>query len=303
MNKHLSVVVSDSFVQSVLTSMKYPYIIVEESEPFDESQLKVDEDSNSAPNTVYLNEKAAAKLLESVADFKNDDGEASINLAALESDLQKLSSDITASRDYAKKNKQDWEGPSDSELKSLTNSREWNAAVHCSYLRVVLKSAPNAQIDSPITKIKNVKVELSATGELWVKHWWFKCTRQCSFLGVKYCCRWAKTYKWTRIGKVPVRGIDVLADARMQFAVEEKTKVVARPLFDKLRLDYDILREIQLEEIANWFMRKKDQKFDILKPGDISIDIDLNSATYVPLEFELPSKKGGIAVDAELMRL
>jgi hypothetical protein len=300
-DKHLSVVISNTFVNKVLTSMAYPYVVVDEHKAFDESQLTIANDEDFPPMATQLAQKDGGLLLDSIANAEVDPS-AAINLATLESDLQKLAADVTASRELAQKHGANWEGPTDAEISSLSSRKDWDVAVHCAWLKIVLKHPPVPQIETPITKMKNIKVVVSATGELWVKHWWLKCTRQCHVGPIKFCCRWAKTYVWTRIATARVSHLDLLADAKVQFSVEGKTSVVGRPLFDKLRIDHDILREIQLEEIANWFIRKKDKKFLVLKPGDIEIEVDLDKGIYVPQNFELPPTKGGIAVDVELRR-
>lgn len=118
---------------------------------------------------------------------------------------------------------------------------DWGVYAWCSYLRVIVRERPNFQLGLPETDFNNIRLRITATGELWFKHPWWNC--------YSWCFHWEKVIKCDRVASVTPT-LDIAADAYATFKAN-RAIVEARAGFKKLRLDYPILRDIPLEGIAN----------------------------------------------------
>jgi hypothetical protein len=246
--------IAQSAVDKLLDSTSYPLTLFEKNQGFpgcDSLQLQqegsiykysdkeTDDLFAAAMSTVVLkNKKASAQdahLNEQIFAFAG---------SIIEQTKKAL--DATASPDY--------EGPSRADLETLindglpsltTNLRklfgEFGAYAWCSHLKVTVRQRPNLHLSAPRIDLKNLRVEGSATGELWVKYPWLNC--------YKWCLKWEKVSKCDRIASASV-AIDVASDAHVDLFTQG-AKVYGKGSFDKLRLDYPILRDIPLEGIAN----------------------------------------------------
>jgi hypothetical protein len=118
---------------------------------------------------------------------------------------------------------------------------DWGAYAHLAYLGVTMNQRPSIQLASPRIDLDGVKITVEATGELWIKYPWFNC--------YQWCFSWEKVIKCDRVASITI-SVDIAADAH---AIVESSgpQVYVRAEFDKLRLDYPILRDIPLEGIAN----------------------------------------------------
>jgi hypothetical protein len=124
---------------------------------------------------------------------------------------------------------------------------DWGVYAWCSYLRVIVRQKPHFQLGLPETDFKNIRLRVTAKGELWWKHPWWNCYHR--------CFEWHKVIKCDQHGHVKPT-LNIAADAWAKF--DAKGPIVeAYAGFDKLRLDYPILKKIPLEGIANSALRGK----------------------------------------------
>jgi hypothetical protein len=124
---------------------------------------------------------------------------------------------------------------------------DWGVYGWCSYLRVIGKKKPDFQLGLPETDFNKISLRITATGELWFKFPWWNC--------YSWCFEWEKVIKCIRVASVTPT-LDIAADAWARFNAKGPI-VEAYAGFNKLRLDYPILRDIPLEGIANLALRGK----------------------------------------------
>lgn len=198
----------------------------------------------------------------------------------------------------------EYEGPARADLEKLVNEGmprltnnvrklfgDFGVYAWCPHLKVVLKRKPNISINSPRTDLKQLKVEATATGELWFKYPWFNC--------YQWCFKWVKVEKCDRIASLTV-SVDVAADAHLDFATSGAT-IVAKPVFDRLRLDYDILDKIPLEGIANDALKSEQVK--IFDASLLVTTIPIFNTRFQVDSIALPKKTGAVGMAASIKQI
>jgi hypothetical protein len=198
----------------------------------------------------------------------------------------------------------EYEGPNPKELKQLVDDGipglprnlrkilgDFGIYAWCPYLKVVLKTKLKIGLNSPRTDINGLKVAATATGELWVKYPWFNC--------YQWCLKWVKVEKCDRLASATVT-LDVAADGHLLFS-NQGTEIVAKPVFDKLRLDYPILDKIPLEDVANYALRN--EEIAIFDASTLMTTIPIFNTRFQVDTLTLPNKKGGVGISGTIKQI
>jgi hypothetical protein len=194
----------------------------------------------------------------------------------------------------------DYEGPDKSELNAVVDGGienlvntlgdfgiyAWNP-----YLRVTVKKRPSIGLQSPRIDLSGISIEVVATGELWAKYPWWNC--------YKWCTKWEKIHKCDRVASLTVSP-DIAANAH---AVVQTSgaRVLVQAEFDKLRLDYDILRKIPLEGVANSALRGK--SLFVYDASQLIATVPVLQSRFAVDEILLPPNSGGISVGVALRQI
>jgi hypothetical protein len=161
----------------------------------------------------------------------------------------------------------------------------------CPNLRVVLRTRPAIGLAVPRIDLDNIRIEVTATGELWAKYPLPWCHRWCTQWGISEHC--------DRIASLTV-SVDILADAHVLITAAG-TKVLAQAVCDKLRLDYPILRDIPLEGFANDALGGK-----VLTVYDASALVEtvpVLESRFAVNSVKLPNADGAIGVEVIIKQL
>ena len=172
------------------------------------------------------------------------------------------------------------------------NAREKGAMfikVHLPYARVDVVSRPTLKVQSPEFKLQNLMVNPTATGELWMKVPVFSCCR--TVLGICVCVR--VTWKWKRIASLTVSP-RLGADVTVKFS-ESQLKIYAQAQFDKLFLDYFILRDIDLSGLANRYLRNRN--FELYDVSKFVASLPYINANFRIESLALPPRTDGVSVE------
>lgn len=179
------------------------------------------------------------------------------------------------------KRKPKWEGVREAELKSLKKF-DFPAKAHLAWVRVVLKKSPNIDLKVPKTKISGLEISVGATGELYVKMPKLVCVKRWH----GFCYKWKIKWKWRRLARATFKSISTKSDVSLTFSVAKKVIVVAQGVFDKLRLNYPILREIPIERFI------KPREFNVFHARKMLGLIPLVEEEYVVGNVSLPKGDG-----------
>jgi hypothetical protein len=240
--------IDQTAVDKLLSSTNYPVTVLEKSQSFP-----------GCDNLALEREGSAYKYTDKQVDDLFERTVTSIEQGKRESDhhileqlyafacsiIDKCQSALnSASSDYQGPDKNSLQKIVDGGVRSLpANLRaitgDFGVYAWCPHLQVTVRQRPALNLASPRISLQNLRVEGSATGELWVKYPWLSCSH--------WHCHWVT--KCDRVGSITV-SIDVAADAHVDLSVQG-AKVYGQGAFDRLRLDYWILRDIPLEGIAN----------------------------------------------------
>ncbi len=200
--------------------------------------------------------------------------------------------DASTSKDYT--------GPSRSELQSVvdggienlvTTFGDFDAYAWCPHLRVTLTTRPSIKLSSPRIDLNGIKINVEATGELWVKYPWPNC--------YKWCTQWKKVIKCDRIASVTV-SVDLKAEAHAN-VMAKGTEIIARGEFDRLRLDYDILDKIALEGIANRALG--DRLLAVYDASQLVATVPLLKSRFAIGSVSLPASADGIGVEISVKQI
>lgn len=195
---------------------------------------------------------------------------------------------------------QEYEGPAKSELQDIVDGGieglaetlgdfglfAWNP-----YLRVVVKSRPTVSLSSPRIDLDGVRIEVTATGELWAQYPWWNCYR--------WCTKWEKVRKCDRVARLTVSP-DIAADAHATVSARSAL-VIIKGAFDRLRLDYDILREIPLEDAANAVL--KDKLVYVYDASQLIATVPMLQSRFSVEKISLPPHPSGIGVGVTLRQI
>lgn len=160
---------------------------------------------------------------------------------------------------------------------------------HLAYARVDVATRPNLAVKSPNFSLQNLSVHTTATGELWMKLPVFKCCR--TVLGICVCIR--VEWKWKRIASLTISP-KFGADVTIRF-YESQLKIYAQGQFDKLFLDYYILRELDLKSLANRYL--KNENFEIYDAAKFVASLPYINANFRIESLSLPPRTDGLSIE------
>jgi hypothetical protein len=252
-NCDLSATIEQSTADKLLNSVKYPFLIIDYHKPFPQTfQI---EDSYDTANYFYST-KEIDDLLERAEKFgglENSNFPDS-DEHYIEHQIYDVTSEIIEQAknclDAINSGDSRYTGPTKKEVEiilegGITKLRSYfkgiRVAAHLSFFRLTLPKKPTIILNSPRFDLKNTPIRVEATGELWCYHPFLKCSR--------WCLKWRYGWKWDRIASITVSP-NLVADAYAQ-AVTENALIKVYAQFNKLRLDYDVLRDIPLEGLVN----------------------------------------------------
>jgi hypothetical protein len=163
---------------------------------------------------------------------------------------------------------------------------------HLAYFRVDLNERPSLKISSPAFTINNIRVEPTVRGELWAKVPEFRCCRR--VFGICVCVR--VSWEWKRIASVTISP-NIGADATIIFS-ETNLKINAKAKFNKLFLDYAIIREINLASIANHYLNAK--KFEVYDASKFIASLPYINSNFRIESLVLPPAADGLSVQINI---
>jgi hypothetical protein len=197
--------------------------------------------------------------------------------------------------------KPDYEGPGKAELDTIIDGgienlgvglrgimSDWGIYAWCPRFRVTVKSQPTLKLASPRIDLDGVRLEIRATGELYAKYPWWNC--------YKWCLKWEKVHKCDRIASVTVAP-DIAIDAHADLSVDGLT-ITATGIFDKLRLDFPILRDLPLEGLANSLLAAR--SMTIYDASKLIATVPVVQSRFVIEAIDLPASPDGIEVGVTL---
>lgn len=282
-----SISLSRSLATKIAANLKIPYTIIDKHEKFPEPKNLSRSLSDSKQLLLTLEAESAQKPNHPWAqEFATSVGE-----------IRSLFNDIDTSRSKAKEKNLDWEGPSAKETDEFRAFGDWGAELHAAWVKIVLHTRPTIALASPYSDIKNFDVLVSVTGELWAKHPWFKCVKK--KWGI--CYKWKKVIKWTRIASATVRNFAVDSDIRIQFLVDN-LDTLGEPRFTRLRIDYPIIKLLELKDIANKLLRDEDDKgrFSVISNEDL--ELGLLGTEWTPSIVKLPPNPQALSLEVDFAR-
>jgi hypothetical protein len=237
-----------SLVDKVVSDAQYPLTIVDQWWPFD---------PNSKDKTFSAEEVkqqlARAKTIDCSKTSSKD-----VSCIIQKTDLvarEMLHESVDSIRRAKAKAGTDWRGPSGKELDEL-ESRSLPVKEHLAHLHIELSKAPSIKISGISTSLNDVSVEVDAIGETWVQVPTGVCTKVCSVLGIEVCCEGHVELQWRKILEIDTPRIDWSINADVAL-VADNLIVYGVPIITRLVLDYEILRDINLEYFANLALRDK----------------------------------------------
>ena len=302
MEQHLTIEISDALAKKIASDLPVPFVVLDRHVPFDKPRM-VGEVGIGSPASQLLDHASKASLFgqaKGKLSGPDEDVAASIarSISSIEGHLVEQIHKLRESRKHADENGLVWSGPSEEEIINGMSKGDWDVAAHCAWLKVVLRDRFSIALNSPVTTVNDVQVAVSATGELWLKHWYAECVDHCGPWDI-WCCHWHSGHKWSRVGEHTIHNVRILSDAKLTFRAKQNG-VVARPRFTKLRLDYDILREIPLEGVANWILDEQNQEIAVLSAEDLHVEVGGTGIKYGPANIEIPTKQGAMLASVEL---
>jgi hypothetical protein len=198
----------------------------------------------------------------------------------------------TAGQKYKGPNKKQLQAIVEGGIPNLVHTlSDWGLYAWCPYLRVVARTEPSLTLASPRIDLTNVKINVTATGELWAKYPWWNC--------YEFCTSWKKVIKCDKIGSITVSP-DIKAAAHANIEASGSI-VTARGVFDLLRLDYPILDKIPLEGIANDALGSK--LVYVYDASQLVETVPVLKSRFTVGTITLPGTSGGISVGITLRQL
>lgn len=319
--------INQSSFDKILASMDIPLTLFEHNDPFpafvDMANQKIDLEGDVNKGFGY--DRMVALFLWAVegaptAMGDNNEMELKNELKNQWAEIMGGVNEIVANYEYAVKNQSvpGYKGPmpsdfdggsvSISELKKLQKSsvaeffKNLSSYVgiskldfvkaHLAYAKAELTSRPSLTVNSPVFKTTGIKVKVTATGELWMKLPVPRCCKR--VLGV--CVWWCFDMKWVKVGSITVSPT-IGADVTVNFSVSG-LKIFASGSFDRLFLDYFILREINLAGLANNYLRNK--TFELYDVSKFVASIPYINKKFRIESINVPARTGGITVEVNV---
>lgn len=172
------------------------------------------------------------------------------------------------------------------------NTKGFEAKAHLAYAKVELVDRPKLAVNSPQFSVANIKVKATATGELWVNMPALEC---CRWFG-PFCFCYRVNWHWIRIAQLTVSP-QIGADITTVFSIEQM-KIMATGRFDRLYLDYNIIRDINLAGIGNFYLSKK--KFELYDVSQFVASIPYINKKFTIADIRLPKQSSGIKVEVDI---
>jgi hypothetical protein len=292
--------VNQTAMDKLFGSVGYPLRVVDERKDFpgcDRGNFR-----KTWPVTEYSTDDIGAMFRKAVQkkDNKEHDPETAFNHRILSFggsiiEQAKKALDAAESEDY--------EGPSKASLRAVVDGGvqalpatikplgDWGLYAHLSHFAVIVNRRPALHLASPRISLNGVSITVEATGELWAKFPWWNC--------YKWCFQWEKVIKCERAASISV-SLDILAEAHA--LIESSGAVVtARAEFDRLRLDYPILRDIPLEGIANSLL--SDKLVSVVDVSKLVAVVPVLESKFTIGEVLLPASADSIDVGVNLRQI
>lgn len=239
----LYVVVEQSAIDKIVNEAQYPITLVDESWPFmGNMSVQFDRLIAGVESEKY---REQAKSTDCTAHAK--DIACAIAGAYITRDL--LISAVEKARAQTLKAGNQWRGP-DAKALSDMRSKRIDFKAHLARLKINLLKAPKISIAGLSTSVKDVSLDIDAIGELYWNHLAWNCTKTCNLTPVTFCCEGHFDNVWERVAEVDVNDIKILTDASIELS-NKGVLLYGTPRVQRLELDYDILRLIDLASVAN----------------------------------------------------
>jgi hypothetical protein len=293
--------VGQSAADKLLSSVSYPFVVMERRENFPGCKRL----ARALEDEVYqfTDEQVDEMFRECVQIVSNRKGQGE---NTIHDDLLSFGGAVIqqAKRVLEAQSQEGYDGPSRKELETIVNGGveslgenlraifsdfglyAWNP-----HLRVTLKTRPKLKLQSPRIDLDGVKIEVLATGELWVKYPWWNCH--------KWCLKWVKVIKCDRIGSITVSP-DIAADAHADIAARG-ARVYVKAAFDRLRLDYPILREIPLEGLANKVLGNKE--IVVYDATALVASVPVLGSRFAVDAITLPANSTGVGIGVDIKQI
>ena len=293
--------INQSVADKLLDSTGYPLVVSEKKEEFpgcDKAKiLETDELYRLSDGEIdEMFRTAVAKLDEKDASEDRDENTIYDDIVIFAGEvIEQAKKVLVASEDDR------YEGPPPEQLEAIIDggieqlpanlkamSSDWGVYFWCPLLRVTIKERPTLSLESPTVRLANLRAEIRAKGEMWIKFPWFNC--------YKWCLRWKKVIKCKRVGSISVSP-DIAVDAQISFE-GRGAQVYAKGKFNRLRLDYPILEKLPLESIANLGLKKKElMVYDARK---LLATVPVLESDFGVKQIGLPQHGNGMRLEIEL---
>lgn len=296
----LSAQISQSACDKLMDSITYPFIAAEKNEPFPGCSNMAAADTDTAFYR-YKDTEADALLANCVKTVRTrgtSDTDVSIEdqIYAFGGSIIQQAKLIRDACEHP-----DYEGPDKAQLDKIIDGGiehlgaglrgimgDWGIYAWCPRFRITVKSRPSLKLASPRIDLDGIRVEIRATGELYAKYPWWNC--------YKWCLKWEKVHKCDRIASATVAP-DIAIDAHADLTVAGLT-INAQGTFDKLRLDYPILRDLPLEGLANKLLAAR--TMTIYDASKLIATVPVVESRFVIEALDLPASPHGIEVGVTL---
>ena len=203
-------------------------------------------------------------------------------------------------RDEASAAGKQFKGPSaadmqailDGGIKGLASVRGIEFRALLTDLRVIARKKPTVVLQGPTVNLPSISIAGDAAAEVW----WYHPTFHCSWL----CFNWSVTWSWDRLVRVGVSGVDFDAAGHAE-ATTDGPLVAVRATADKLRLDYDVIRALPLEGIANHYLG--DKPVFVYDASKLVAAVPVLASKFTVASIDLPAITGGLQVDVTIKQI
>jgi hypothetical protein len=266
MKTHLTVALTQAAVDKVLGDIHYPVTVYDKHTQFDRTHFGDEQPED------YSQQKFEQTL--NLAKQRGvDAAQLSFEMNSLRADIEQ----VETSKKHANKHGEKWVGPSDDELDAWKKYK-FKVRAHLAWFRIIIDQRPSISVRVPETPVKNISTLLSATGEMWVYRPKLRCTK--SILG--FCYRWEWVYVWelwlsVTASSVKAKGAGVIDWSADNFVL------VGSPHFTDVRLDYPILRDLQLKKLV------KLDPFDVVSAKKLTAAVPYVDKHYHVTGVETPA--------------
>jgi hypothetical protein len=295
--RDFSAQIRQSSVDKLLDSTGYPLRVVDKSESFPGCDRKIIAKSTTsyaytAAELDALLESAVRNAGKGVHGETIDDEVFSWGGSVIEQAKRVLDASASGGEKFR--------GPPEAYLKAIVDGGIGNLRktlgdielyAHLRHLYVIVSKRPSITLSSPRIDLNGIRITVGATGEAWMKFPWFNC--------YKGCLEWKKVTKCERIASVSA-SLDIKCEAHA-LVEASGAKVFVRGVFDKLRLDYPILKEIPLEKFANEALR--DRAVFVYDAAKLVASVPVFESKFSIDRIALPNIAGGIDIGVSLKQL